>query len=122
VIRPFSTTFGTDSTDPLLQSPAAPPSIGSLSNYRANTMHTENEEDQRQGRSLTRSIRLTPEVIARLQAVCDHLGVTVSAYMTAEIGRAVARDEVSLQAKRSADNSLEMLARMIQEATKEDNE
>ena len=82
-------------------------------------MHTDNEEEQRQGRSLTRSIRLTPEVMARLQAVCDHLGVTASAYMTAEIGRAVARDEVALQAKRTSDNGLEMLARVLQEATKD---
>ncbi len=85
-------------------------------------MEIEQNEEQSQGRTLTRTIRLTPEVFARLNAVCDHLGVTVSAYMTAEIGRAVARDEVSLQAKRSADGSLDMLARMIQEATKEHGE
>ena len=82
-------------------------------------MEAEQHDEQPQSRTITRTIRLTPEVLARLNAVCDHLGVTVSAYMTAEIGRAVARDEVSLQAKRSADGSLEIRARVLQEATKD---
>lgn len=71
--------------------------------------------------TVTRTIRLTPEVLARLQAVCEHLGVTVGSYITQEVGRAVARDEMSLLAKQSKDSSLEMLARILQEATKEDN-
>lgn len=83
-------------------------------------MTTEIEEHQPSRATQTRSIRLTADVMTRLQAVCDHLGVTVGSYITQEIGRAVARDEMSLQAKRSADGSLEMLARMLQEATKED--
>lgn len=84
-------------------------------------MNTDIEDHQPSRATQTRSIRLTTDVMARLQAVCDHLGVTVGAYMTAEIGRAVARDEVSMQAKRSADGSLEMLARVIQEASKEND-
>lgn len=71
--------------------------------------------------TVTRTIRLTPEVLARLQAVCEHLGVTVGSYITQEVGRAVARDEMSLLAKQSKDSSLEMLARILQEAAKEDN-
>lgn len=71
--------------------------------------------------TVTRTIRLTPEVLARLQAVCEHLGVTVGSYITQEVGRAVARDEMSLLAKQSKDSSLEMLARMFQQATNEDN-
>ena len=71
--------------------------------------------------TVTRTIRLTPEVLARLQAVCEHLGVTVGSYITQEVGRAVARDEVSLLAKQSKVSSLEMLARILQEATNEDN-
>lgn len=71
--------------------------------------------------TVTRTIRLTPEVLARLQAVCEHLGVTVGSYITQEVGRAVARDEMSLLAKQSKDSSLEMLARILQEATNEDN-
>lgn len=82
-------------------------------------MNTEQEDSQPSRATQTRSIRLTTDVMARLQVVCDHLGVTVGSYMTAEIGRAVARDEVALQAKRTSDNGLEMLARVLQEATKD---
>lgn len=85
-------------------------------------MSREAESDQEVRSTVTRSIRLTPEVLARLQAVCEHLGVTVGSYITQEVGRAVARDEMSLLAKQSKDSSLEMLARILQEATKEDDE
>ena len=85
-------------------------------------MSREAESDQEVRSTVTRSIRLTPEVLARLQAVCEHLGVTVGSYITQEVGRAVARDEVSLLAKQSKDSSLEMLARMIDQANKEDDE
>ena len=85
-------------------------------------MSREIEVDAEANRStVTRTIRLTPEVLARLQAVCEHLGVTVGSYITQEVGRAVARDEMSLLAKQSKDSSLERLARILQEAAKEDN-
>lgn len=80
----------------------------------------EEQQEQPKRSTETRSVRLTPDMLARLNAVCDHLGVTVGSYITQEIGRAVARDEVSLLAKQSKDNSLEMLARILQEATKEE--
>jgi len=79
----------------------------------------ENEEQQAARSTVGRSIRLSTDVMTRLQAVCDHLGVTVGAYLTQEVGRAVARDEVSLMAKQSKDNSLELLSRFLTEAAKE---
>jgi len=79
----------------------------------------ENEEQQSTRSTVGRTIRLSTEVMARLQAVCDHLGVTVGAYLTQEVGRAVARDEVSLMAKQSKDNTLELLSRFLTEAAKE---
>ena len=82
-------------------------------------MSLENEEQQAARSTIGRSIRLSTDVMTRLQAVCDHLGVTVGAYLTQEIGRAVARDEVSLMAKQSKDNSLELLSRFLTEAAKE---
>lgn len=85
-------------------------------------MSREVETDVEARSTVTRTIRLTPEVLARLQAVCEHLGVTVGSYITQEVGRAVARDEVSLLAKQSKDSSLEMLARILQDATKEGDE
>lgn len=82
-------------------------------------MSVENEEQQSTRSTVGRTIRLSTEVMARLQAVCEHLGVTVGAYLTQEIGRAVARDEVSLMAKQSQVNSLELLTRFLTEAAKE---
>lgn len=82
-------------------------------------MSVENEEQQSTRSTVGRTIRLSTDVMARLQAVCDHLGVTVGAYLTQEVGRAVARDEVSLMAKQSKDNSLELLSRFFTEAAKE---
>jgi predicted DNA-binding protein len=71
-----------------------------------------------------RSIRLTKDMATRLHAVCDHLGVTVGAYLTQAIGESVARHEVSLLAKQSKDNSMEVLTRffeaMAQEAGTDD--
>lgn len=84
------------------------------------TDHHEESNEQPKRSTETRSVRLTPEMITRLNAVCDHLGVTVGAYLTQEIGRAVSRDEMSLLAKQSKDNSLDMLARLLQGALKED--
>lgn len=82
-------------------------------------MSVENEEQQSTRSTVGRTIRLSTDVMARLQAVCEHLGVTVGAYLTQEIGRAVARDEVSLMAKQSQANSLELLSRFLTEAAKE---
>lgn len=82
-------------------------------------MSVENEEQQSTRSTVGRTIRLSTDVMARLQAVCEHLGVTVGAYLTQEIGRAVARDEVSLMAKQSQVNSLELLSRFLTEAAKE---
>ena len=82
-------------------------------------MSIENEEQQSTRTTVARTIRLSTDVMARLQAVCDHLGVTVGAYLTQEVGRAVARDEVSLMAKQTQGSSLELLSRFLTEAAKE---
>lgn len=82
-------------------------------------MSVENEEQQHTRSTVARTIRVSTDVMTRLQAVCDHLGVTVGAYLTQEVGRAVARDEVSLMARQSKDNSLELLSRFLTEAAKE---
>lgn len=84
-------------------------------------MSHKQEEDIEARSTVTRSIRLTPEVLARLQAVCEHLGVTVGSYITQEVGRAIARDEASLMAKQTKDGSLSMLARLIEEVQNEGN-
>lgn len=60
-----------------------------------------------------RTITLTQDIADRLQAVCDHLGVTASAYIKQALGEAVSRHEVSLLAKQSKDSSLEILERLF---------
>lgn len=83
-------------------------------------MRVEEEQSTDQPGKYQRSIRLTHEMAARLQAVCDHLGVNIGAYITAEIGRAVSRDEVSLSVKNTQTDALSMLAKVIEEASKEE--
>lgn len=84
-------------------------------------MSIEEDQSTEQAGKYQRSIRLTHEMAARLQAVCDHLGINIGAYITAEIGRAVSRDEVSLAVKNTQTDALSMLARVIEEASKEES-
>lgn len=66
-----------------------------------------------------RTITLTQDIADRLQAVCDHLGVTASAYIKQALGEAVSRHEVSLLAKQSKDSSLEILERLFAVASEQ---
>lgn len=83
-------------------------------------MNSQDEQASEHPGKYQRSIRLTHEMAARLQAVCDHLGINIGAYITAEIGRAVSRDEVSLSVKNTQTDALSMLAKMMEEAGKEE--
>lgn len=42
-----------------------------------------------------RTVRLSPDINQRLVALCAHLGVNPNAYLIGEIGKAVARDELT---------------------------
>jgi predicted DNA-binding protein len=42
-----------------------------------------------------RTVRLSPDINHRLVALCAHLGVNPNAYLVGEIGKAVARDELT---------------------------
>lgn len=64
-----------------------------------------------------RSIRLTQDMATRLHAVCEHLGVTVGAYLTQAIGESVAKHEVSLLAKQSKDSSFEIVSKLFETLT-----
>lgn len=82
-------------------------------------MNHEEDQASEQSGKYQRTIRLTHDMAARLQAVCDHLGVNIGAYITVEIGRAVSRDEVSLSVKNTQTDALSMLAKVIEEAAKD---
>ena len=70
-----------------------------------------------------RTVRLEPDVNARLIALCEHLGVNVNAYLVGEIGKAISRDEVSYRVANHTDNTKEMLndffAKVMTELPKE---
>lgn len=67
-----------------------------------------------------RTIRLTPEVDGRLVALCAHLGVNPNAYMLAEVGKAVARDEVSYASKMRMNSLMDGLEAMARESAQTD--
>lgn len=46
----------------------------------------------------SRTVRLESSVDDRLVALCKHIGTNPNAYLIAEIGKAISRDEVSLRA------------------------
>lgn len=61
-----------------------------------------------------RTITLTQDIADRLQAVCEHLGVTASAYIKQAIGESVSRHEVSLRPHQMAGNAETMLAKFFE--------
>lgn len=67
-----------------------------------------------------RTIRLTPDVDARLLALCAHLGVNPNAYMLSEIGKSIARDEVSFAGKTRMNSLYDDLEAMVRESAQSD--
>jgi predicted transcriptional regulator len=63
-----------------------------------------------------RTITLTQDIADRLQAVCEHLGVTASAYIKQAIGESVSRHEVSLRPQQTAQNAETMMAKFFEAA------
>lgn len=61
-----------------------------------------------------RTITLTQDIADRLQAVCEHLGVTASAYIKQAIGESVSRHEVSLRPQQMAGNAETMMAKFFE--------
>jgi hypothetical protein len=50
----------------------------------------------------------------RLTALCEHLGVTVNAYMTGEIGKAVSRDEMAFKVQENQNSMFAALAELME--------
>jgi hypothetical protein len=46
---------------------------------------------------ITRTVRLTPEVDAKLVRLAEELGTSVNAYLNVEMGKAINRDFLSFQ-------------------------
>lgn len=64
-----------------------------------------------------RSVSLDQAMAERLHKVCEHLGVTVSAYLKQVIGEAVCRHEVSLLPHQQAASAEVMLADFFKQVT-----
>jgi predicted DNA-binding protein len=66
-----------------------------------------------------RSVSLDQQMAARLHKVCEHLGVTVSAYLKQVIGEAVSRHEVTLLPKQQVESAEAMLLKFFETAAQE---
>jgi predicted DNA-binding protein len=63
-----------------------------------------------------RTIRLTPDIYDRLNALCDHLGVTPNAYIIQAIGKAISQDEMAFKIQQNQSDMFAKLALMMDEA------
>lgn len=78
-------------------------------------MSDTHEKDQTptHDRKVGRTLRLTPDINDRLIALCDHLGVTVNAYMSNELGKAIARDELTYNLRKNTNDMAELVKIMM---------
>jgi len=70
-------------------------------------------------KKIGRSVRLTPEMNDRLVALCDHLGVTIHSYLANEVGKAISRDEVMFQLKKSQSDAMAQMLSAFNDAIQE---
>jgi hypothetical protein len=56
----------------------------------------EQKQDAQRGK-VTRTVRLTPEVDAKLVRLAEELGTSVNAYLNVEMGKAINRDYLQFQ-------------------------
>lgn len=56
----------------------------------------EQKQDVQRGK-ITRTVRLTPEVDAKLVRLAEELGTSVNAYLNVEMGKAINRDFLTFQ-------------------------
>lgn len=62
-----------------------------------------------------RTIRLTPDIYDRLNALCDHLGVTPNAYIIQAIGKAISQDEMHFKIQQNQNDMFSKLAQMMEQ-------
>jgi hypothetical protein len=75
-------------------------------------------DDKRIGRT----VRLTQDINQRLIDLCDHLGTNPNAYLVNEIGKSIARDEVTFLVKRSQGEMFDNLAKALESVVLEGRE
>ena len=68
-----------------------------------------------------RTLKLDSSVNDRLVALCDYLGGTVNSYLLNEIGKCIARDEVSFKASQNAIDGQDFIKNLAAELSKLDS-
>lgn len=58
---------------------------------------------------VTITVRLTPNMNDRLEALCEHLGTNRNSYLVNAIGKAISKDEMSFMVQQ---NSTEMFSQL----------
>ena len=61
----------------------------------------------------TRTVRLTYDMNARLEAVCDHLGTNVNAFLITKIGEIVSTSEITFKSLEKNNAMLKMGADLM---------
>lgn len=77
------------------------------------TMSDESQEIESGKGKHQRTITMTQDMAERLLRVCEHMGVTPSAYLKQVIGESVCKHEVALLPKQAADNQMGMMERFF---------
>ena len=67
----------------------------------------EEQKQESQKGKVTRTVRLTPEVDAKLVKLTEELGTSVNAYLNVEMGKAINRDFLAFQVAQRQQASLE---------------
>lgn len=66
-----------------------------------------------------RSLRLEQSVNEKLQAICDAFGVTANAYIVGELGKAIHRDYMTINAQKNNDEMTKQMISIFQNSFSE---
>lgn len=61
----------------------------------------------------TITIRLAPNVLSRLDSLCDHLGTNRNSYLVNAIGKAISHDEMSFMVQQNSADMFSKLSQMM---------
>jgi hypothetical protein len=67
----------------------------------------------------TRTVRLTHSMNARLEALCEHLGTNVNAFLITKIGEIVSTSEITFKSQQSQNAMVDILAQFADSATED---
>ena len=65
----------------------------------------------------TRTVRLTHSMNARLEALCEHLGTNVNAFLITKIGEIVSTSEITFKSQQSQNAMVDILSQFSDSAS-----